>query len=353
MASSRKSLFMEGTRKRLNSPKPVKTPGAGAKKVEPSPAKIKGTSVKKLKPKVKADKEKVAEEPPDVATSEQQVTGIDASEKSLSTAEHAEKPMEIDNTTPDTSVSTDRVSPKDVNLEIKEPEKHFDVQNQRERSDSDEPFRPIIFRLGSETSEKEDEDEVLMSAEDEEKRDHPGILAVPQFRKGSTSTPIRFSVSDDSTSAKDTTMSSSKTLRKHNLTDELEDMSLSSSGFSPCSTSASFKSFDGRNRIDDFSDDSDCPKMRESIDLSDDAEVASLTKPLNQQLRVLTSLSPANQPLSPNRRSSSPINVEARTGGELIRRLSDHLMFVDYLRKRDLSSCVSHFPSDMTITNFR
>jgi hypothetical protein len=39
---------------------------------------------------------------------------------------------------------------------------------------------------------------------------------------------------------------------------------VSSSGFSPGSTSASLKSFEGRNRIDDFSDDSDTNKLRES-----------------------------------------------------------------------------------------
>jgi hypothetical protein len=55
-------------------------------------------------------------------------------------------------------------------------------------------------------------------------------------------------------------------------------MSLSSSGFSPGSTSASLKSFEGRNRIDDFSDDSDTNKLRESAEFSDDMEVAGKLK---------------------------------------------------------------------------
>ncbi|XP_078318625.1 microtubule-associated serine/threonine-protein kinase 3-like isoform X3 [Crassostrea virginica] len=146
-------------------------------------------------------------------------------------------------------------------------------------------------------------------------------------------------------------VSSHRGPRKHSHAEETEDASFSSSGFSPCSTSASFKSFDGRNRIDDFSDDSDCPRLRESIDLSDDAEVASITVPLNRQLRVVTSLEPTYTPQ--RKKSASPVSSEAQTGGELIRRLSHHLMFVDYLRKRGLSSCLNHFPPDMTIDNFR
>jgi len=42
--------------------------------------------------------------------------------------------------------------------------------------------------------------------------------------------------------------------RQDSLQEDYEDMSLSSSGFSPGSTSASLKSFEGRNRIDDFSE---------------------------------------------------------------------------------------------------
>ncbi|KAK3092016.1 hypothetical protein FSP39_024465 [Pinctada imbricata] len=339
MASSRKSLFMEGTKKPLNSPKAARPHAVQVA----SPAKSNKASVgKKFKPKVKSDKEKVV-----VITEEsckQQDVGVVSTEKSEFVGDDQ---MEIDKTpTEELDVSTDRVSPKDVNLEIKEPEKTLESHVGRGRSDSDERFRPI-FRLGSHT---EGEEEAGSDTNENVSEMDQGNMALPQFKKGSTSTPIRLNISL-AASANDT--SHTRLHKKHSVTDEVEDMSLSSSGFSPCSTSASFKSFDGRNRIDDFSDDSDCPKLRESIDLSDDAEVASLTKPLNQQLRVLTSLSPGTQSSSPDCRSSSPVSAEAKTGGELIRRLSDHLMFVDYLRRRDLSSCVSHFPSDMTITNFR
>lgn len=63
--------------------------------------------------------------------------------------------------------------------------------------------------------------------------------------------------------------------------DEIEDVSFFFFGFLLCSILVSFKSFDGRNRIDDFSDDSDCLRLRESIDLSDDVEVVSIIVFLN------------------------------------------------------------------------
>lgn len=137
--------------------------------------------------------------------------------------------------------------------------------------------------------------------------------------------------------------------RQNSLQEDFEDTSLSSSGFSPGS---SLKSFEGRNRIDDFSDDSDSNKLRESAELSDDMEVATLNFsnhiPYNRQLRIVTSLDPGLRLPKHDRRSSSPGGFES-TG--LLRRRS--LIFADFLSKRSLSMHLNHFPSDMTIEKFR
>lgn len=140
-------------------------------------------------------------------------------------------------------------------------------------------------------------------------------------------------------------------LRQDSLQEDYEDMSLSSSGFSPGSTSASLKSFEGRNRIDDFSDDSDSNKLRESAEFSDDMEVAGFNAPCpvpyNKQLRIVTSLDPGLRLPKHDRRSSSPCGFDS----VILRRRS--LIFADFLSKRSLSMHLNHFPSDMTIEKFR
>ena len=110
----------------------------------------------------------------------------------------------------------------------------------------------------------------------------------------STSTPIRFTLHEEKPE-KD--ISKSHKPPKFSLIKEakIEDFdALSSSGLSPTSTSASLKSNEFRNRIDDFSDDSDGSKLRESSEFSDDMQEvehhAQHFVPLNKQLQIVTSM---------------------------------------------------------------
>ena len=177
-------------------------------------------------------------------------------------------------------------------------------------------------------------------------------LLRPIFRLGSHEGSQDGDEGDHVFELKRRTSSVSSHGRQDSLPEDYEDMSLSSSGFSPGSTSASLKSFEGRNRIDDFSDDSDSNKLRESAELSDDMEVAGFNAPCpvpyNRQLRIVTSLDPGLRLPKHDRRSSSPGGFES-TG--ILRRKS--LIFADFLSKRSLSIHLNHFPSDMTIEKFR
>ncbi|XP_071161735.1 microtubule-associated serine/threonine-protein kinase 3-like isoform X2 [Mytilus edulis] len=229
---------------------------------------------------------------------------------------HIQKPIEIIQTLP-------------INTESSH-EKHFDVDIKTSDHDSDfgskDLLRPI-FRIGSVESSHDGEESAL--GEDDQ---------VFELKRRTSSISSQGVDGGQSYS------------RQSSLQEDYEDMSLSSSGFSPGSTSASLKSFEGRNRIDDFSDDSDSNKLRESAEFSDDMEVAgfNFAVPYNKQLRIVTNLDPGLRLPKHDRRSSSPGGFES-TG--ILRRRS--LIFADFLSKRSLSMHLNHFPSDMTIEKFR
>lgn len=109
----------------------------------------------------------------------------------------------------------------------------------------------------------------------------------------STSTPIKFSLFDEHKDPPTTVIR--KPPPKFSLIREAasEDLdSLSLSDYSPTTTTTSLKSFDGRNRIDDFSDESDSSRMKESSEFSDDPDFHSHAHfvPLNKQLQIVTSM---------------------------------------------------------------
>ena len=110
----------------------------------------------------------------------------------------------------------------------------------------------------------------------------------------STSTPIRFTLHGEK--SEKIVVPKSHKPPKFSLIREakIEDFdALSSSGLSPTNTSASLKSSEFRNRIDDFSDDSDGSKLRESSEFSDDMqelEHHAHFVPLNKQLQIVTSM---------------------------------------------------------------
>lgn len=327
MTSKRSLFFLEGKGKRPLQPKGGKPPSglAGVVKERESPGKSPLAEKPNRRPKLRV---KIIDKS---AAGEQMSSDEGASSGSNRHCYRSELKVEISNPKEETASA---VSSKDLRVDVIERRKRTSIDSPGS-GNSDTCDRRPVFRLGGD-SESADE-------HNSDSNGSPATLTRPTSKGDFVSPAINVSV--DSSHRHD------RGARKQSHMDETEDASFSSSGFSPCSTSASFKSFDGRNRIDDFSDDSDCPRLRESIDLSDDAEVASITVPLNRQLRVVTSLEPTYTPQ--RKKSSSPVSSEAQTGGELIRRLSHHLMFVDYLRKRGLSSCLNHFPPDMTIANFR
>ena len=320
MTSKRSLFFLDGKGKRTPQPKGGKPPcgPAGMVKEREAPGKSPLAEKSARRPKLRVKIIDKTDGGDQVSSDEGATSG---------TKRHSyrsELKVEISNLkeeNPSTAI------PKDV-LTISDQGKRTSMSSPGSGNSDSFDKRPV-FRLGGD-SESADE-------HNSDNNSSPSNLKGPSCKGDGVSPAIN--------------VSSHRGPRKHSHAEETEDASFSSSGFSPCSTSASFKSFDGRNRIDDFSDDSDCPRLRESIDLSDDAEVASITVPLNRQLRVVTSLEPTYTPQ--RKKSASPVSSDAQTGGELIRRLSHHLMFVDYLRKRGLSSCLNHFPPDMTIDNFR
>jgi hypothetical protein len=109
----------------------------------------------------------------------------------------------------------------------------------------------------------------------------------------STSTPIKFGLFDEH---KDTPATVVRKPPKFSLireaaSEDFDSLSLSSD-YSPTATTTSLKSFDGRNRIDDFSDESDSSRMKESSEFSDDPDYHSHVHfvPLNKQLQIVTSM---------------------------------------------------------------
>ncbi|OWF46091.1 Microtubule-associated serine/threonine-protein kinase 2 [Mizuhopecten yessoensis] len=311
-------------------------------------------------------------------------TADTVSKDQLESSRSSTVPKSVENTVKVDSVNTSipsvadetgtaTVCLKDVNLDFKDVGHVDSVEDSSEKSTAQKLFRPI-FRLGSNESQKTDEEENLPSLELnsdtfslEQPTDSPMLtcrsgVSLQTVNETSVTTSVCFSISESTSTSELNSATVEKSpksnlVHRESINDELEDMSLSSSGFSPCSTTASFRSFEGRSRIDDFSDDnSDGPRLRESIDLSDDMqdlEVASFTVPLNKQLRIVTSMDRSLRPSAPDRRASSPANMDAQTGGGLLKRLSHHLLFVDFMRRKGLSSFLNNFPSDMTIDSFR
>nr|KAG5689986.1 hypothetical protein BaRGS_008531 [Batillaria attramentaria] len=157
-----------------------------------------------------------------------------------------------------------------------------------------------------------------------------------------------------------------KTLRKPqaNLTqlrqeiafEDQEEMSLSSS-LSNSSASVSLTSMDShRHRIDELSDDDsvDESRAKEMADFTDEQPNFSLDMPVpvNKQLRIVTSVDRA---LNPRRRSSSWSSKPDRVLG-LGRSSSEnleHVIFLDFLKKHNMSAYLGSFPPSMTMTDFR
>ena len=136
-------------------------------------------------------------------------------------------------------------------------------------------------------------------------------------------------------------------LSRDNAFDDVEDMSLSSSEFSPGSTSASLDKY----HLDDLSDDGSTSdgRLRESAEFSDDTHDSVIPEPsfpINKQLHIVTSVDRA---LHPRRRSSgSSIRSVGRSSENL-----DHVAFLEYMKRQQLSSFVQYFPNSMTMTEFK
>lgn len=264
---------------------------------------------------------------------------------------------------------------KDVNLDFKDlgqPDTETTLKSEVEDSKPQGTFRPI-FRLGSHESQKTDDEDVLQGDNSDLMLDLSSEPSSINSNVLSSLSNVSIGMSSSSESAaflREKIVLKERTRRsighcqniREAQNEDFENVSLSSSGFSPSSTSASLRSYEGHSGIDDFSDDSDGPagmanRLRESIDLSDDMqdlEVASFNVPLNKQLKIVTSLDRGLKPKVPeHRRSSSPANLDIQTGGGLLKRLSHHLLFVDFMRRKGLSSLMANFPSDMTIEVFR
>lgn len=110
----------------------------------------------------------------------------------------------------------------------------------------------------------------------------------------STSTPIKFSLFDEHKDPPTTVIRKLPpkfSLIREAAAEDFDSLSLSSD-YSPTTTTTSMKSFDGRNRIDDFSDESDSSRMKESSEFSDDPDFHSHAHfvPLNKQLQIVTSM---------------------------------------------------------------
>ncbi|KAL5021676.1 hypothetical protein ScPMuIL_000831 [Solemya velum] len=175
-----------------------------------------------------------------------------------------------------------------------------------------------------------------------------------RHEKSDIDQPVRFSSSSPVLSENVKRPNPRFCLSQNVVTDESEEMSIS--GLSPCSTSTSMKSFDGRNRSDDFSDDScnEFPKVVGSVELSgESSDLDSLTQsvPVNRQLKIVTSLDKILQPPTPERRASSPAPISPLIGAQLAQH--SRLTFVNFLRKCGLSAYLHYFHADMNLKMFR
>ncbi|XP_064607018.1 microtubule-associated serine/threonine-protein kinase 3-like isoform X3 [Liolophura sinensis] len=103
---------------------------------------------------------------------------------------------------------------------------------------------------------------------------------------------------------------------------------------------------------DEHSDDGD-PRHRESPDCSDDGSLDSeqwhhFSKPL----QIITSMQRRKQSLS--RHSSSPTQINCLSPREFRHSVAaEHLAFVEFLKRCNLSPCLQYFPSRMSLKMFR
>lgn len=103
---------------------------------------------------------------------------------------------------------------------------------------------------------------------------------------------------------------------------------------------------------DEHSDDGD-PRHRESTDCSDDGNLDSeqwhhFSKPL----QIITSMQRRKQSLT--RHSSSPTPMNSLSPREFRHSVAaEHLAFVEFLKRCNLSPCLQYFPSRMTLRMFR
>ncbi|XP_059151907.1 microtubule-associated serine/threonine-protein kinase 3-like isoform X3 [Physella acuta] len=148
---------------------------------------------------------------------------------------------------------------------------------------------------------------------------------------------------------------SRRNLSRENAFEDSEDaLSASSSDFSPGSTLSSL----GADRYHEFSDDASSDgKIRESLELSDDACSSDLREhthltPVNKQLRIVTSVDRA---LYPHRRGSlsSPKFERTLSLGRSSSENLEHIAFVDYLKRLKLGQYLKNFPSNMSMSTFR
>ncbi|ESO92463.1 hypothetical protein LOTGIDRAFT_162771 [Lottia gigantea] len=191
--------------------------------------------------------------------------------------------------------------------------------------------RPVKFQLSSETVSELDESNLSPSPPSGNESE----------RKYSSSTPK--SKHDQNSSSEQTPNNRRSSLLRENAFDEVEDMSISSSEFSPCSTSTSL-------RLEDLSDEGSMSdsKLRESIEFSDDMTEIHIPEPhlpINKQLRIVTSVDRA---LHPRRKSSLARSLGRSSSDNL-----DHLVFLEFMKKSQLSSFVQYFPSTLTMKDFR
>ncbi|XP_055956452.1 microtubule-associated serine/threonine-protein kinase 3 isoform X3 [Patella vulgata] len=195
------------------------------------------------------------------------------------------------------------------------------------KSKSDD--RPIKFNLSSETLSEMDETNLSPSPPNE--GEHRYSSSTPKGKQ------------DKNSSSEQTPVSHRSSLMRENAFDDVEDMSLSSSEFSPCSTSTSL-------RLEDLSDDGSMSdsKLRESIEFSDDMTELHFPEPhlpVNKQLRIVTSVDRA---LYPRRKSSLSRSLGRSSSDNL-----DHQLFLEFMKKSQLSSFVQYFPSSLTMKDFR
>ncbi|XP_052774089.1 microtubule-associated serine/threonine-protein kinase 3-like isoform X1 [Mya arenaria] len=169
----------------------------------------------------------------------------------------------------------------------------------------------------------------------------------------STSTPIKFSLFENDGKDHAQAPVARKPPPKFSLIKEvateeqLDNLSLSSD-FSPTTSGSGFKNNEARSRHDDFSDESDSSRMKESSEFSDDPEFHTHGHfvPLNKQLQIVTSIEKLHR--SPRRKSHSPPKND-----HMQYNLSSRLPFIDFMRRNGLSLYVHYLPSDMTLEKFR